>query len=83
MEGRLVPAMSAAAAADNAEGIRLLCEAGGNPLARNFVGLTNLMSAASAHAPAALEELVALVAQWYPFLSFFGSRVPLSSDQLP
>ncbi|CAE7248991.1 ASB3 [Symbiodinium sp. CCMP2592] len=59
LEGGLIPAMSAAALSNNREGIRLLCAAGGQPLARNRFGQSALDAAAAYGADEALEEIVA------------------------
>ena len=52
------PAIFLAATSDNSEGIRLLCAAGANPLARNMIGPTVLQCAAGNGAAAAFEELL-------------------------
>ena len=57
-EGGNAPSMQWAAQADNAEGIRLLCAARGNPMAKDFVGFSPVQSAAGLSATAALKEFV-------------------------
>lgn len=58
LEGGTAPAIQWAAQGDNAEGIRLLCAARANPLAKDYTGDTPLQSAAGLSATRALEELV-------------------------
>ncbi|CAE7894125.1 Ankk1 [Symbiodinium microadriaticum] len=58
LEGGLSPSVLLAAAADNAEGIGLLCESGAGPLARNLFGVSTLRCAAGSGGSAALDELV-------------------------
>jgi len=55
------PPISAAATTDNAEGIRVLCEAGTSPTAKNSFGLSPLEVAAGAGAVACLDELVSRI----------------------
>ena len=58
LEGGFFLAMNWAAQTDSAEGVQLLCAAGGRPLARNLIGTTALAIAAAHGAQSALEELV-------------------------
>eukprot|EP00439_Symbiodinium_sp_Y106_P062319 s3946_g9.t1 len=58
LENGLVPAMHFAAITDNAQGVRLLCNAGGRPLARNVLGVSALETAASYGAIAALQAMM-------------------------
>ena len=58
LEGGIQPSTIYAAAADNAEGIRLLCTARGDPRARNLFGQRPLECAATLGCRVALEELV-------------------------
>ena len=58
LSGGMQPAMVLAASANNVEGIRLLCAAGGNPLCQNMVGFNGVTGAASCNSLAALDELV-------------------------
>eukprot|EP00439_Symbiodinium_sp_Y106_P058446 s2342_g8.t1 len=50
--------MHIAAMSDNVEDIRLLCRAGGNPLAQSLIGANSFEAAASSGSTAALEELL-------------------------
>ncbi|CAE7595601.1 ANK2 [Symbiodinium sp. CCMP2456] len=52
------PPISAAATTDNAEGIRVLCEAGNSPTAKNSFGMSPLEIASGAGAVACMDELV-------------------------
>eukprot|EP00439_Symbiodinium_sp_Y106_P035352 s7135_g4.t1 len=52
------PPISAAATTDNAEGIRVLCEAGNSPTAANSFGMSPLEIASGAGAVACMDELV-------------------------
>ena len=58
LEGGTAPAMHYAAISNNAEGVRLLCAAGGRPLAQNLLGFTALQAAATYAAMEAVEMLV-------------------------
>ena len=58
-DGGTFPAMLFAAVSDDADSIRMLCAAGGNPLAKEIYGNSALCGAAGYHAAQALEELVA------------------------
>eukprot|EP00439_Symbiodinium_sp_Y106_P051703 s4066_g6.t2 len=58
LKGGLSPAVILAAARDNAEGIRLLCASGADPLAQNLLGNPTLGCAGGLAATEALEELL-------------------------
>ncbi|CAE7199345.1 unnamed protein product [Symbiodinium natans] len=58
VHGGMVPAVQFAAIADNAEGIGLLCAAGGDAMARTALGPNGLEAAAGYGALKAVEELV-------------------------
>jgi len=58
LEGGLFPSLQHAAIANNAEGVRLLCAAGGKPLTENLFGSSSLHAAATFGGTAALQELV-------------------------
>lgn len=58
LDGGLIAAMHFAGPRDNAEGIRLLCAAGGRPLAQGVIGYTPLQTVASYGAIQAVEELL-------------------------
>ena len=58
LTGGFSPAVILAAARDNAEGVRLLCASGADPLAQNLLGNTTLGCAAGSAAAEAMEELV-------------------------
>ena len=58
LEGGSTPAIQKAASADNAEGIRPLCEAGSNPFACNLIGPDAWSIAAAFGSVAAIEELL-------------------------
>ncbi|CAE7665077.1 ANKK1 [Symbiodinium sp. KB8] len=60
LDGGLIAAMHFAGPRDNAEGIRLLCAAGGRPLAQGAIGYTPLQTVASYGAIQAVEELLRL-----------------------
>ena len=57
-EGGAFPPMSFAAMSNNVEGIRLLCEAKGNPTGKNIVGIPSTRVAAYFGAVSALEEML-------------------------
>ena len=57
LEGGLGPSMGLAAQ-NNAEGLRLLRAAGGDPLAKNFFGVSSLVNAASVGSLETMEELL-------------------------
>ncbi|CAE7216337.1 ANKRD44 [Symbiodinium natans] len=58
LHGGLLPTLQHAAIANNAEGVRLLCAAGGKPLTENPLGSSSLHAAATFGGTAALHELV-------------------------
>jgi len=58
LDGGLAAAMHFAGPRDNAEGIRLLCAAGGRPLTQGIIGYTPLQTVASYGAIQAVEELL-------------------------
>ena len=58
LEGGFLSAMNWAAQSGSAEGVRLLCSAGGRPLAPNMVGTTPLAIAAGCGALESVQELV-------------------------
>ncbi|CAE7465793.1 ANKRD17, partial [Symbiodinium sp. CCMP2456] len=55
------PPISSAATTDNAEGIRILCDAGTSPTTKNSFGMSPLEVAAGAGAVACLDELVSRI----------------------
>lgn len=59
LEGGLAPSVVPAALAGNAEALRLLCEAGGDPLCTDVFGFSALEGAASMGGFEAVEELAA------------------------
>ena len=59
LHGGLESSMALAAAADNAEGLRLLRTHGGDPVVQNLVGSSPLQAAAAYGNLAAMEELLA------------------------
>ncbi|CAE7515570.1 Asb3 [Symbiodinium natans] len=58
LQGGLIPAMHQACFTDNAEGIRLICAARGDPTVRNIFGSRPLQVAAGYESMAALEQLL-------------------------
>ncbi|OLP84592.1 2-5A-dependent ribonuclease [Symbiodinium microadriaticum] len=58
LEGAFAPVAQSAATFDNVEGLRLLCAAGAQPLARNLFGFSALQCAAGLGARAVVEEIV-------------------------
>ena len=58
LQGGTQPAMVLAASADNMEGIRLLCDAAGNPVGKDMFGFSAVNCAAANNCLAAMDELV-------------------------
>ncbi|CAE7336193.1 ANK2 [Symbiodinium pilosum] len=58
VQGGFLTAMNWAAQSDNVEGVRMVCAAGGSPLAPNLIGTTPIAIAAGMGAQDALDELV-------------------------
>ena len=59
VQGGFLSAMNWAAQSDSVEGVRMVCAAGGSPLAPNLIGTTPVAIAAGCGAREALNELVA------------------------
>ena len=74
--GQIRPPMTCAADANNAEGVRLLCESGCSPHARNLFGISAFESACACGSMAAMEELLS------QSQSGFGGRSFDMSDAL-
>ena len=73
VDGGLLKPLEFAAAANNVEGIRLLCEARSNPSARSFLGFSPMEVACCRGAEASLVELVSQVEARSGSLDFSGA----------